>query len=173
MNIHYYKADSLADAFELASRDTKTWTFPAMEALTELAADARKNSLRGEKVGMGVIYSCSLGHFQVFDDSKKVKEYGIALVGLNGRESGIDDPAAAEILEFHRDRPEKELYAEQLLVFSEYVPDINVLDAGYELLTQAKFLVRTDSIVQVTAGDEKVERPKYRLRRPGEKMDLD
>lgn len=166
MESYHYKADSLAEAFEMASKDTKTWTFPAMEALAELAALARKNSLRGNKVGMGKIYSSSLGHFQVFDDSKKVKGYGIALVALIGRESGIDDPAAAELLEFHRARPEVELYADPLVGFSEHIADINGLDAGYELLMRAGFLSRTDAIVEVTVGDEKVERPKYRLRGP-------
>ena len=36
-DVHYYKTNSLADALEVVSKDTKTWNFPAMEALAELA----------------------------------------------------------------------------------------------------------------------------------------
>lgn len=104
------------------------------------------------------------GQFQVFTDPKK--GIGISLLSLTGREAGIDDPAAAEILDYHRDRPGEELYADQLIVFSKNVADINGLDAGYELLMRAGFLSRTESIVEVTVGDEKVERPKFRLRGP-------
>ena len=45
MDIHNYKTDSLADAFEMASKDTKTWDFPAMEALAELAENAHAGTL--------------------------------------------------------------------------------------------------------------------------------
>jgi hypothetical protein len=134
-----------------------------MEALAELAVAVRRDLLEGQKLGMGKIYSGSLGQFNVFEDSKN--GFGLSLLGLTGRESGIDDATAAEILEFHRDRPKAELYAEQLVIFSEYVPDIYALDAGYDLLTQAGFLVRTDSIVQLTVGDETILRPQYRLHR--------
>ncbi len=139
------------------------WNFPAMEALAELAVAVRRDLLKGMKVGKSTTYSRSLGQFSVFVDSKK--GFGIGLLSLTGRESGIDDPTAAEILEFHRDRPEEELFAEPLVIFSEHVPDIYALDAGYELLTQAGFLVRTDSIVQLTVGDETILRPQYRLHR--------
>jgi hypothetical protein len=169
MDIHYYKTDSLADAFEMASKDTKTWDVPAMEALAELAAGARSGSLSSTHIGLGRIYACTRGQFKVNFDSKK--GHGIALVSLTGRESGIDDPTAAGILEYHRDRPEEELYADQLIVLSENVLDINALDAGYEQLLRARFLVQTDSTVQVAAGDAMVERPKYRLCRPMELID--
>jgi|GEM_PF-1746263 len=162
MNIYYYQADSLADAFEMASRDTKKWNFPAMEALAELAVGVRRDLLKGMKMGKNKIYSGLLGQFVVVESKQG---YGLGLLGLTGRESGIDDPAAAEILEFHRDRPEEELFAEQLVIFSEHVSDIYALDAGYELLTRAGFLVRTDSIVQLTVGDETILRPQYRLHR--------
>jgi hypothetical protein len=169
MDIHYYKAASLAHAFEIASKDTATWEFPAMETLAELAEHARRGSLKGMQMGLGTIYACTRGQFKVNVDSKK--GYGVALLSLTGRESGVEDPAAAEILEYHRDRPEEELYADQLLVWSGNVSDINALDAGYELLLRAQFLVKTDSTVQVTVGDAPVERPKYRLRRPMERID--
>ena len=74
-------------------------------------------------------------------------------------------------MEYHRDRPEEELYADQLLVFPENVPDINALDTGYELLLRAQFLVGTNSTVQVTVDEATVERPKYRLRRSMEMID--
>ncbi len=163
MNMYYYQADSLADAFEMASRDTKKWNFPAMEALAEIAVGVRRDLLQGNKPRTSRIYSGSLGQFIVIVDSKK--GYGFGLLSLTGREAGIEDPTAAEILEFHRDRPEEELFAEPLVIFSEHVQDIYALDAGYELLTQAGFLVRTDSIVELTVGDETILRPQYRLHR--------
>ncbi len=169
MDIYYYKTDSLADAFEMASKDPRTWDFPAMEALAELADNARAGTLAGMKMGLGTIYACTGGQFKVNVDSNK--GYGIALLSLTGRESGIDDPTAAEILEYHRNRPDQDLYADQLLVFSENVLDINALDAGYDLLLQAQFLVRTNSTVPVTVGEATVERPKYRLRRSMEIID--
>ncbi len=106
MEAHSYNADSLADAFEMASKDATTWDFPAMEALAELAECAREGSLTGLQTGLGKIYACTRGQFKVYGDSKTA--YGIALLILFGRESGIDDPAAAEILEYHRDRSEQD-----------------------------------------------------------------
>ena len=163
MVIYYYNTDSLSDAFEMASKDARTWSFPEMEALSELAVSARHGLLNGTRMGQHTIYSFTGGQFVVIVDPNK--GYGIALLTLTGHEFGIDDPAGAEILAYHRDRPEVELYADQLIVFSENIQDINQLDAGYELLLRAKFIVRTDSTVLVTVGDATAERPKYRLRR--------
>lgn len=161
MEIHYYKTDSVAVAFAMASKDAKNWDFRTLKALAELAAETCAGLLQRIKMGMSTICTNSGGQFNVFLGSKR--GIGIGLLSLTGRESGIDDPAAAEILDYHRDLPNVGFYADQLVGFSPNFPDIDALDAAYELLTRAGFLIRTNS---TALGDKKLQRPAYCIHRP-------
>src|SRR6516165_6794316 len=100
MDIYFYKATSPAEAFEMASKDTKTWGFPEMDALTEMARLLREG-YQHHQDGLAKSCFCSRGWFKLF--GPEAKGYGIALVQLQGHESGIANPAAQEVLEYHRE----------------------------------------------------------------------
>jgi len=161
MEIDYYKASSPAEAFEMASKDTKTWAFPEMDGLTEMAQLLR-NGYTPKQDGMAKSCFCSRGWFKLFGPG--ARGYGIALVVLKGYEAGIDDPAAQEVLDHHREHRGQEMYAEALLTCSEHISSIEDLDAAYEKLLSGNLIVKTNKTVTVTDGDQKHQRPAYRTR---------
>ena len=160
MDIHYYQANSHFEAFELASKDTKNWGFREMDALTEMAQLLR-NGYMPQKEGMATSCFSSRGWFNLF--SSDAKGYGIGLVSLQGHEAGIDDLAAQEVLEHHREHRDQEMYAGSLLIFAEYISSIKDLDAAYEKLLAAKLMVKLNKTVTVANGDKKFRRPAYRI----------
>jgi hypothetical protein len=161
MDIHYYIASSPAEAFELASKDTTRWGFPEMDALTEMA-ELLRDGHEPRQDGRGKSCFCAHGWFKLFGPA--AKGYGIALVLLQGHECGLDDPAAQEVLNHHREYRGEEMYAEALLVHSEHVSGIDDLDRAYELLLAGNLIERTDKTVTETNGDKKHQRPTYRVR---------
>lgn len=161
MEIHYYKARSPAEAFEIASKDTKKWGFPEMDALMEMAQLLR-DGYTPKQDGMAQSCVCGRGWFKLF--GPEAKGYGIALVMLQGHEAGIDDPAAQEVLDHHREHAGEEMYAEALLAYAEHISSIEDLDAAYEKLLASNLIVQTNKTLTVTDGDKKHQRPAYRTR---------
>lgn len=161
MNISYYKANSPAKAFEIASKDTKTWRFPEMDALSEMA-QLLSDGYRPPQDGLAKSCYCSRGWFKLF--GPEAKGYGIALVQLKGHESGIADPAAQEVLDYHREHRGEELFAEALLICAEHISSIEDLDTAYEKLLAGHLIEKTTKTVTVTNGDESHRRPAYRVR---------
>jgi hypothetical protein len=161
MDIHFYRANSPAEAFEVASKDTKKWGFPEMDALTEMARLLR-DGYEPRQDGMAKSCFCSRGWFKLF--GPEAKGYGIALVQLQGHEVGIADDAAQEVLDHHREHRGEEMYAEALMVCAEHISSIEDLDAAYEKLLAGNLIVKTGKTVTVTDGDKKHQRPAYRVR---------
>jgi hypothetical protein len=163
MDIYRYQASSPAEAFEAASKDFKTWNFREMEALGQMAEAIRNGFKPQTKTGSGHNYFCEAGNFLLFDDGSP-RGLGIMLVSLFGRENGIDDDAAQELLEHHRDRRGQELYAHELTDCSDHIESVADLDSAYQKLLEANLIERTESTVQVTVDGVQYERPTYVLR---------
>jgi hypothetical protein len=132
-----------------------------MDALTEMAQLLR-DGYTPKQDGMAKSCFCGRGRFKLF--GPEAKGYGIALVMLQGHEAGIDDPAAQEVLDYHREHPGEEMYAEALLVYAEHISSIEDLDVAYEKLLAGNLIVKTNKTVMVPDGDEKHQRPAYRTR---------
>jgi hypothetical protein len=161
MDIHYYIASSPAEAFEMASKDTTTWGFPEMDALAEMGQLLREGHEPPQE-GLGKSCFCTRGWFKLF--GPEARGYGIALVVLQGHECGIDDPAAQEVLDHHREHRGEEMYAEALLVYSEHVSGIDDLDRAYKMLLDGNLIKKTDKTVTVMDGYQKHQRPTYLVR---------
>jgi hypothetical protein len=163
MNIHRYQASSPAEAFEMASKDSKNWDFAAMDALTQMAEAIRNGFTPTMTIGSGKTYACAAGSFLMFDDEPH-RGYGISLVGLTGHEVGIDDPAAQEVLDHHREHRGQELYAYRLLTWSQHIDSIDDLDEAYKNLLEGDLIEKTGRTVGVTVDDAQYERPAYVVR---------
>lgn len=163
MQSHYYEASDTAEAFEKASKDPGTWDsdFATLEAFQTMATAIRDGSAVITSMGVDPFYACYRGNFRV---SKKPKGFGIAVVSITGHEAGIEDPAAAEVLAFHRFHRGKALYAYQLITYSESVNTIDELDAAYALLEGAPLrpmIERGKEKVKVIVDGEEYEKPKF------------
>ena len=163
MESHCYEANVPAEAFEKASKDPATWDndFATLEAFQTMAAALRDGSAVIMRMGIDPLYACHRGNFKV---ATKTKGFAIAVVSITGHEVGIADPAAAEVLAFHRYNRGKALYADQLLVHSEHIETIDQLDAAYALLGGAPLrpmIKRGAEVVKVKAGDKECERATF------------
>jgi hypothetical protein len=157
----YYEASDPAEAFQKASRDLATWNydFGTLEAFQAMAA-IRDGSAFIPRIGTDPLCACRLGHLRI---SRKPNGFAIAVVTITGPESGIADPAAAEVLDLHRYRRGQAFHSEQLLIYSQPVDTIEQLDAAYALLEEALLIERGQGMVTVTWDGEEYERPIYVL----------
>ena len=148
MNIYYYNAATPADAFDSASKDATRWSFAEMLGLGRMAEAIRSGFIPAKRPGNKWACFCECGFFLLFGPNQ-TKGYGISVVLLKGHETGIDDPIAQEILDFHRVHRAKECFASPLLTWSQHISSIDDLDRGYHLLEQAQLLAPTGSISKV------------------------
>ena len=163
MQSHYYEASDPAEAFEKASKDPKTWDFDfaTLVAFQAMATALQDGSAVITPMGVDPCYACSRGNFRV---ATKLKGFGIAVVSITGHEVGVADPAAAEVLAFHRYHRQQALYADQLLVHSQHVETIDRLDAAYALLegTPVRPMIeRGEGTVKVNVDGKEYERPTF------------
>ena len=163
MQSHYYKASDPGEAFEKASKDPQTWNFEfaTLEAFKTMTTAIRDGSAVILPMGVDPLYACSRGDFRV---ATKMEGFGIAVVSIKGHESGVQDPAAAEVLAFHRYHRGEALYAKQLLVHSQHVETIDKLDAAYALLEGTPLrpmIERGNGTVKVEVDGEEYEKPTF------------
>lgn len=164
MMIYYYQTETPAEAFDAASKDDAHWNHAERMALGEMATAFREGFTPSEHLGSGRICSCDSAAFLLFDDNGG-RGYGISLLQLPGHESGIDDPVAQELLDLHRIRRGEAFFADSLLIWSASRATLADLDHGYQLLVQARFIDRTDTMVTIKDGNaESHQRPAFMCR---------
>jgi hypothetical protein len=163
MQSHYYEVSDPAEAFEKASKDPRAWDFDfaTLEAFQAMATALRDGSAVITAMGVDPFYACSRGNFRV---AKKPKGFAIAVVSITGHEAGVANPAAAEVLAYHRYHRRKAVYADPLLVHSQHVVTIEQLDAAYALLESTPLrpmIERGEETVTVIVNGEEYQRPTF------------